>query len=729
MRLVVGTVGVLGLFMLECSSPSPPVVKTDRDDTNADAVRRGVVYKQTRYSSVLGESVEIEKSPSGAFVRRASGARLSLTEYRDLLKRTARKRFGPFAAGYHQVLSAAAPSAKFRSAVYFRPKMQWETFSKRLFGADPVLRSEAQAELKQATAAQAADLAALARERGLKVEMIGEMMPVVFVAGDAQTTLQLSEVEEATLVTGAEPKKYEARGVPQDSECVSKGATDHVTFHNIDLLNDAGFFADGQGVGILEDSGECELNDNHEAFVQPIVHQQASPTGCFNDHGTGVASIISPNHAGGDRGAGLAKLFYPNVGVPVPFPGPPNATACSPQGTVDAYTWLLSQANPPVKTVNESYGCLHENGTCSNSLAAQWEGVAQDFFARYYGTTIVKAAGNRNCSGQPACPWSLNSICVGSVGSDGQVSCTTSTVNPNWPTQSDREEPDLVAFGGGRTFSQTHGCLTPNGRACFADPAQGPDRWADGTGTSYAAPVVTSMVALYRQACEGLFPNMDQRFIRSTFRTMAFGANPSDFAYSTPHPSVGVDWIDGAGLPLADQLLWSCVPPGTPGVGTTSGWIDLNQDNGPMPPGESEYQNGWDPPGQTQSLGPSSQQPAAFGYQPGPGSNRKWAALGTFNLTDNTRVRATFAWDGCSPNPIGTAPGAVSVDYDLFLYNETTDQYLWASQSMDDNNEGLDYILQAGEGGTIQLIVAWPDGAVSCEGVQYDPVAFSWIYG
>ncbi|MEZ4223014.1 MAG: S8/S53 family peptidase [Polyangiaceae bacterium] len=471
----------------------------------------------------------------------------------------------------------------------------------------------------------------------------------------------------------------------------------------------------------MEEPSECEIQDNHEAFAYPVVHQQPSPTGCYSAHAARVASVISPNNTMGNRGAGLAQLFYPNVGVPTgPHPfDQQDDTACSPWGTVSAYHWMVADHDVP--TVNESYGCLGGE-MCTEQVASGWEGITQDFYSRYYGTTIVKAAGNRDCFGveDPACPFSLNSICVGSIDSDGDLSCKSSFHNPTHPTSSDREEPDVVAFGGGRD----PGCNYVASAPCTAIPASGATAWSKSIGTSFAAPVVTSMVSLFKERCQQHFPfPLDQRVMRAHFRTWAL-LNVEGPAYSTPRPNV--DLTDGAGVVLADLLALSCVPNGTYGnIGLVGGGVDLTQDNGPMPGGEAQYQNGWNPPGETQAMPHSGAK--SFGYAPGPGSGRKWAALVQIPLPDGARVRATWSWDGCVPGVTGSAPGAVAIDFDLFLFNNSTNEYYWASQSLDDNNEGFDYTLQGGEGGDISIILAWPDGAQSCEGNTVDAGALSWL--
>jgi hypothetical protein len=92
-------------------------------------------------------------------------------------------------------------------------------------------------------------------------------------------------------------------------------------------------------------------------------------------------------------------------------------------------------------------------------------------------------------------------------------------------------------------------------------------------------------------------------------------------------------------------------------------------------------------------------------------------------LTTNQRVRATISWNGCSDDASGVAPGTVGVDYDLFLYNATTETYVWGSQSLHDVNEGFDFTIQTE--GTYELWISWLDGDRSCEDTEIEPLALT----
>jgi hypothetical protein len=100
---------------------------------------------------------------------------------------------------------------------------------------------------------------------------------------------------------------------------------------------------------------------------------------------------------------------------------------------------------------------------------------------------------------------------------------------------------------------------------------------------------------------------------------------------------------------------------------------------------------------------------------------RKQQSAGVFELEAGSRIRATLSWSGCADEPTGEAPGQVAVDFDLFLYRQNTQHYVWGSQSVYDNNEGFDYTVGAGQAGVYEVLVSWPADDRSCEETVYEP--------
>ncbi len=457
-------------------------------------------------------------------------------------------------------------------------------------------------------------------------------------------------------------------------------------------------------------------------------------SGGVNEHGSEVASVVSGAYFS-TCGANGVSLYFPNEGDTTYWPGAGTGNelrtrmTCGPLPTIAAYEWLVDAGNyfepledPPMAAVNESWGCLpHVVSQCDyEDVANTWhmEGVTQDYFARFYDMVVVKAAGNNDCGlDQEACPFTLNSICVGNAYHDASaMDCKSSDENPgqdpaNESFDQDREEPDVTAFGGVLDFGtcgESSTCVAETGTL---------DGWVAGFGTSFAAPVITSMIALFREACERNYERrITQREMRMLVRHAAFGGNPSDTAYSTPRPTL--DQRDGGGFLMAADLMGGCEPPEEGGDGLFN--LEGGQE-GPPPNGSAPYKSGWDPAGETQSF----VQPLDFEYDPP--DAREWEYLiESVALEEGDRVRATMVWDACAIDDYGDAPLSVSVDFDLFLYrNGENPEYVWASQSLDDNTEGFDYTIPSGGDDDYSLIVMWPEGAENCEGGVNVPM--SWI--
>ena len=401
-------------------------------------------------------------------------------------------------------------------------------------------------------------------------------MPSIFVDAPRELLLNLTDAR-ITLVMANETlvPKQRCNGGPDKTTTFGCDVDPNV-FHHIDaVFNANGNAGNGQRVAIYEDAGsappapeECGLDTTHEAFYWITGIHYSNPTynpvvGCKNYHGTAVASVISGTSNYRPCGASAVEFYYPNVGIDTSFYDsinnvfvPARTSICRAEPTAAAYDWMASIGNaadplkdPPIAAVNESWGCMHERINCNYGQALQWEGVTQDYYSRYYDMVVVKAAGNNNCDfedpynpHQEACPFTVNSICVGSVDSNLQMSCHSSDGNPGTDPQNvsfsqiDREEPDVVAYGGvGPTCAPPQ--LVEGACAADADPLYGggPTKWRSWAGTSLAAPVITSIITLLRNQCEGkIGERYSEIFLRALMRTEAWGADPDGAAYSTP---------------------------------------------------------------------------------------------------------------------------------------------------------------------------------------------------
>lgn len=89
-------------------------------------------------------------------------------------------------------------------------------------------------------------------------------------------------------------------------------------------------------------------------------------------------------------------------------------------------------------------------------------------------------------------------------------------------------------------------------------------------------------------------------------------------------------------------------------------------------------------------------------------------------------MRDTISWHACALGDTGVAPAEPAIDYDLFLFNRTTGEYVVGSQSFADNNEGYDYTITDADGeGEYETWVSAIPGT-PCEGAASEP--FGWAY-
>ena len=103
-----------------------------------------------------------------------------------------------------------------------------------------------------------------------------------------------------------------------------------------------------------------------------------------------------------------------------------------------------------------------------------------------------------------------------------------------------------------------------------------------------------------------------------------------------------------------------------------------------------------------------------------------WNLLGSgrqISLASGNRIRALIAFDACTTVNTGAGPSTIKVDYDLFLYNRSTAQFLYSSQSNRDNNEGFDVV--ASQAGNYELWVGAPVGSVACDGTFNDKLGWA----
>jgi hypothetical protein len=658
----------------------------------------------------LDEDVTVVKTTGSTYAVRADGRQQSLLALHEEERAAKVARWGALDPDFDTELRATPTTAMVPVSFHFDPKVDWGRLTPELSNADD--RAAARTRLETAIADGARRLADELTKLGVTSVWYRPTIPVVFGLARAPTIQALSRHASVTMIASNAPGRAELHAGPPNA----------ISDPQIDTgMNALGLFGADQRIGFLEEA-RCGMYDPHEAFSEnsnPITYQ-VEPMDCTSDsdcsdcdlgggamcldighpghdkqcvavHVSQTASNASATRGGTGHGASKASLFHPNAGgsSPIGFP----SVACSASGTVDAYDWL---AKNDVTTANESWGCL----PLGSGTAATLEGIAEDWFARNFGISIFKSAGN-NPNGV-ACPFTLNSICVGGTNLNHDMSCFSSWKNPTGERRSDREEPDITALAGDADKQ----CTSPLAQVDVMDVGD-PTGWTGNDGTSFASPAMAGFAALLKEACGG---HLDQKLVRVIMRNAAWPRNPSGWRYSTPKPSF--DHKDGGGGPIAEAAVAFCHPTG-PGPDNTSGENpgDLD-DGGPGPEGR--------PPGDGPPPGEDKRRSSDA---PGPGDGRLYNRFFDAEFKRDDRIRVSLAWDSCPTSTSGTAPATVATDYDLFLYNEDTQTYVYSSQSFDDSTEGFDVVIP--EGGRHTVYYAWPDGAPGCGGSGFEPFAWA----
>jgi hypothetical protein len=700
---------VLGALAGEvaCSSPPDEPARPGRPVASHD-----LEYRRVEHLPTLDEDITVIKTPDSVSAIRASGREQPLLEVRAEERAAKLARWGALDPSFDPALQAAPASAQLPVAFHFDPHVDWTRITPALH--DPAARPGAQGQLLAAIDRGAQQLAAELTVRGVQAVWYRPTIPIVFGLADATTIRGLARHPDLTLISSNEPGRVELHAGPPNT----------ISDPQIDTgMNAIGLFGAGQSVGFLEEA-KCGLYDPHEAFslAGPITYEvepmdcktdfdcgncdlgggamclplghPGHPLQCVAVHASETASCVSATRSGSGNGAFQASLFHPNAGGPSPLSGHPTSVACSASGTVDAYDWLTKKG---VTTANESWGCSAPLGA---GTAATLEGLAEDWYARNFGISIFKSAGNR--PDMSACPFTLNSICVGGTNVAHAMSCFSSWRNPAGPggrKQSDREEPDITALAG----EAGSGCSIPLAQVDVMEVGN-PTGWTGNDGTSFASPAMAGFAALLKEACGG---NLDEKLVRVIMRNAAWPRNPTGWRYSTPQP--GFDHKDGAGSPIAEAAVAFCRPTGG-GPDNKSGLDPGDLHHGhPGPKGDPPPTGA--PPGEQRSAG-----------APGPSDGRLYDTFFQTNFRTGDRIRVSFAFDSCPVSSSGTAPATVATDYDLFLYNETTGTYVYSSQSFDDSTEGFDVTIPSD--GLYTVYYAWPSGASGCGGSGFEP--FGW---
>ena len=551
-------------------------------------------------------------------------------------------------------------------------------------------------------------------------------------------------------------------------------------------LGAKGFYGAKIRVGVRELSRGCRINDKHEAFADLTgarATYQNPPGSCGNcelvcaadpndksrtagavcvsgecrsRHATAVASRIASSQSSADSDqpsgpfhAAMVEFFLPEYSGGV-------SESLSELKT--AYDWLEQNQ---VYIVNESIGA---NAFGPDSPGFSPWSVVSDWYARHTGMTIVRAAGNRlgkkssgknevSCGG-------FNTICVGSSAwsvkpRDVGVHYWTSLsrwANPyagSGAEAKELEKPDVLAEG-----ERVHAAVAdfeedwhPNtGNSAFFV-----------SGTSFAAPVVTGLVAMIGERCAGqteypLFGKAALRTHGTWIPSRAETATPTGQGFMPtectklpagsppplyPAPHLGCDFYGGAGIVSSrylDERL--CPPNGSekfPCDGTTedpcpmSGSGVLNNESmGSQPPWETGGPVDWYSNSSKAALRQKDEGFAPLLALPGEARSK------------DTRIRMTFAYYSC-PASLGMQHSSLEAanNLDLVLWGRRAgtqnDEIVFASEALDDTVEGFDVTLPA-DFQTLHVSLIGPRSLAPCpdafgKSVVSEPYSWALLWG
>ena len=578
-------------------------------------------------------------------------------------------------------------------------------------------KHKAQVAFSDAIADRGAEIQLDLQRAGIEVVRRSRMYPAIFALA---TKEQIEDLAGDARVLRIGLTHHQGRGTLFTDGPVT-GPTNTMSYPRMTTFKTNAYSGANQSVGIVE-TGACALYDDHVAFHWNNVSYQDTPWSCIGDgdcgkpcgfgvddyqqaacldgrcvvrHATGVAGAVAATTDFG-YGAYRAHLYYANKA----FNPDGSAVACDDDKIDDAYSWFMANG---VTTVVESWGC---------GLPTDADGPLQDWYAMRFDFTVVRAGGND--PQYAACPYFHNGLCVGSATS------LKGYLNPNDGPHHDREEPDVVTLADDVLVpSMSDAARGANARDWWTNRARHfPEPEYAVAGSSFAAPVVAAAVALMKDACNNRQPgSLLPQLVRARIMAGAYLADPfHDGGYSTPVADCPVggacDHKDGAGLLYGDALLDFCGYHLT-GNESSSTTIDLD------PFGD---------PGQYTAPTPTDPKygPTKAGY-----------GLGSVFLKTDETLREVISWNTCARyrariedldekgNPV---KGNSLADFDLWLHNNTTNQWVDSvkSVSYDDNNEGFQFTAPAD--GTYEPIVVWKSGQVRC-GTVPETVAEARVWG
>lgn len=466
--------------------------------------------------------------PMPSRVRRADGTTQRYADFLRSERKAYRQRFGALSPEIRKHIEAAGVSDKIPVAIYFNLDVPYGELERGLRSTSAAIRSSARDSLRQAIADSGRSLSNALASNDIAIRRVLQTEPVAYAELTREQVKSLSRNPKISTI------RPNVAVMPTRHSYNLSGTPNTVSYVGTETeFNTLGYYARGQRVGIVE-SAQCRLYSEHDSMqfagapsgpkvvyedtikscttdsdctvcdgyqVSASNHKCVSSQ-CVVDHASSVASVVTASNDGTRHGAAEARLYYANKGHQGSGDSYPHVF-CSDEGMADAYQWFVDNE---VTTVNESFEC-----------GPGVDGVHQDWYAREYGITVVKSAGNDAV--RAACPDTQNALCVGST----QIPGDYSFAGAAWrnPSETDREEPDVMALGAGPGMENEGPTIAS---------LDGTNLWVDAVGTSFAAPAVASQVALLKEACGGNIPALDARAI---LETAAYYINPEPWCF---HP-------------------------------------------------------------------------------------------------------------------------------------------------------------------------------------------------
>jgi hypothetical protein len=529
--------------------------------------------------------------------------------------------------------------------------------------------------------------------------------PVVDFRTTGTKVMEISKHEHLNMVMAAlgEPTTSSAGVKPSRT---AAGYTNSLNIHN-----KYGNYADDIEIGLVgtitksktknnSDATSNGLYDTHNSIKPATVNHINSPKVCE----PGVCVVSSPKDSArcilrqtSDSGTGECVNRHTSEVS--------SRIASSNENTLlhaaKAHLWVANDMVPDLgdaADIAEVYGELKEREADivneSWALERSYFDAAdyvRDWYARYERMTFVKASGNLpfepideivDCQ-------ALNVLCVGSANAEGTYDDITDDTfageaweNPKFALTNNKnsgtkqaERPDVVSDG----------VSTEVLDYSSSDPSD----WDRKGGTSYSAPTVTGLVALYDRSCGPTSPELHRALMRtSAWKPHMIEDSQDDPRY--PIPGQSPDSRAGAGIPFASWFL-SCEgdSPDGQGGGKASGILDPTDDSSWT--SVNEYMT-------SENFEETPNDNIITHRQPiNRTKDHVKKKIAEFPV-GTERVRMTFSYNTCPPSD-GQDPrtdfgnvdkNVPAVDFDLVLCSDEKGGCVAVSDSRDDTNEGFD---------------------------------------